>query len=195
LTPGDLDEWERPLAYTSSLVHHGCARNEYYEFKASAEENGRSGLHDGEPWLQGTQARRLQSAGVERVGIVPRRVAILHQSAPRRGSRSRAMPSPSPPDQRHPHRPAHRHAQGLVRGAGQPVEGRHAAQAEGKCDPAHTWPSCRATAQGENERDVTADHGPFNRVEGDLEVRLEMAGDWVEAARVTSPLYRGFEGC
>jgi hypothetical protein len=36
--------------------------------------------------------------------------------------------------------------------------------------------------------------GPFNRVEGDLEVRLEMAGDRVEAARVTSPLYRGFEG-
>lgn len=36
--------------------------------------------------------------------------------------------------------------------------------------------------------------GPFNRVEGDLEVRLEMVGDRVEAARVTSPLYRGFEG-
>jgi hydrogenase large subunit len=36
--------------------------------------------------------------------------------------------------------------------------------------------------------------GPFNRVEGDLEVRLDMAGDHVEAARVTSPLYRGFEG-
>jgi Ni,Fe-hydrogenase I small subunit len=40
LTAADLDEWERPLAYTSSLVHHGCARNEYYEFKASAEELG-----------------------------------------------------------------------------------------------------------------------------------------------------------
>ncbi|EGD60622.1 nickel-dependent hydrogenase, large subunit [Novosphingobium nitrogenifigens DSM 19370] len=35
--------------------------------------------------------------------------------------------------------------------------------------------------------------GPFNRVEGDLEVRLDLAGDHVEAARVTSPLYRGFE--
>jgi hydrogenase large subunit len=30
-------------------------------------------------------------------------------------------------------------------------------------------------------------------VEGDLEVRLDLAGDHVEAARVTSPLYRGFE--
>jgi Ni,Fe-hydrogenase I small subunit len=25
MTPADLDEWERPLAYTASLVHHGCA--------------------------------------------------------------------------------------------------------------------------------------------------------------------------
>jgi len=35
--------------------------------------------------------------------------------------------------------------------------------------------------------------GPFNRVEGDLEVRLDLAGDHVDSARVTSPLYRGFE--
>ena len=35
--------------------------------------------------------------------------------------------------------------------------------------------------------------GPFNRVEGDLEVRLEIAGDHVEAAYVGSPLFRGFE--
>ena len=35
--------------------------------------------------------------------------------------------------------------------------------------------------------------GPFNRVEGDLEVRLEIEGDRVREAFVTSPLYRGFE--
>ncbi len=35
--------------------------------------------------------------------------------------------------------------------------------------------------------------GPFNRVEGDLEVRLEVEGDRVASARVVSPLYRGFE--
>jgi hydrogenase large subunit len=35
--------------------------------------------------------------------------------------------------------------------------------------------------------------GPFNRVEGDLEVRLEMAQGRVEAAFVSSPLFRGFE--
>lgn len=36
--------------------------------------------------------------------------------------------------------------------------------------------------------------GPFNRVEGDLEVRLEIEGERVRSARVVAPLYRGFEG-
>ncbi len=35
--------------------------------------------------------------------------------------------------------------------------------------------------------------GPFNRVEGDLEVTLDVAGGRVASARVSSPLYRGFE--
>ena len=35
--------------------------------------------------------------------------------------------------------------------------------------------------------------GPFNRVEGDLEVRLDVAGGRVREAYVNSPLYRGFE--
>lgn len=35
--------------------------------------------------------------------------------------------------------------------------------------------------------------GPFNRVEGDLEVRLESHDGVVREARVTTPLYRGFE--
>lgn len=35
--------------------------------------------------------------------------------------------------------------------------------------------------------------GPFNRVEGDLEVRLETADGRVAGAWVNSPLYRGFE--
>jgi len=35
--------------------------------------------------------------------------------------------------------------------------------------------------------------GPFNRVEGDLEVTLDTATDHVRSARVNSPLYRGFE--
>lgn len=36
--------------------------------------------------------------------------------------------------------------------------------------------------------------GPFNRVEGDLEVSLEVEAGRVRAAQVTAPLYRGFEG-
>ncbi|MBB6252105.1 nickel-dependent hydrogenase large subunit [Nitrospirillum iridis] len=35
--------------------------------------------------------------------------------------------------------------------------------------------------------------GPFNRVEGDLEVRLDISDGMVADARVVSPLYRGFE--
>ncbi|GAB6039882.1 NADH-quinone oxidoreductase subunit B family protein [Endothiovibrio diazotrophicus] len=31
-----LDPWGRPRGYADHLVHHGCPRNEYYEFKASA---------------------------------------------------------------------------------------------------------------------------------------------------------------
>lgn len=35
--------------------------------------------------------------------------------------------------------------------------------------------------------------GPFNRVEGDLEVRLDVADGMVRGAEVVSPMYRGFE--
>ena len=35
--------------------------------------------------------------------------------------------------------------------------------------------------------------GPFNRVEGDLEISLAVADGVVSDARVTAPLYRGFE--
>ena len=35
--------------------------------------------------------------------------------------------------------------------------------------------------------------GPFNRVEGDLEIALDIADGKIEAAYVNSPLYRGFE--
>jgi Ni,Fe-hydrogenase I large subunit len=35
--------------------------------------------------------------------------------------------------------------------------------------------------------------GPFNRVEGDLEVSLDVEGGQIVEARVNSPLFRGFE--
>ena len=34
----DLDAYRRPRFYADHLVHHGCPRNEYYEYKASAEK-------------------------------------------------------------------------------------------------------------------------------------------------------------
>ncbi len=34
----DLDRFGRPRFYAKTLAHHGCDRNEYYEFKASAEK-------------------------------------------------------------------------------------------------------------------------------------------------------------
>ncbi len=53
----DLDEWERPLAYTIHLVHHGCARNEFYEYKASAERLCDLGCMMENLGCKGTQAR------------------------------------------------------------------------------------------------------------------------------------------
>ncbi|MEX3010558.1 HupU protein [Hoeflea sp. TYP-13] len=53
----DMDEWERPLSYTMHLVHHGCARNEFYEFKASAERLCDMGCMMENLGCKGTQAR------------------------------------------------------------------------------------------------------------------------------------------
>jgi NiFe hydrogenase small subunit HydA len=36
MSEGELDACNRPRSYADHLVHHGCPRNEYYEFKASA---------------------------------------------------------------------------------------------------------------------------------------------------------------
>jgi len=38
LTADDLDGFGRPKFIANHLAHHGCSRNEYYEFKASAEK-------------------------------------------------------------------------------------------------------------------------------------------------------------
>jgi len=38
LADKDLDTLGRPRSYADHLVHHGCPRNEFYEFKASAEK-------------------------------------------------------------------------------------------------------------------------------------------------------------
>jgi NiFe hydrogenase small subunit HydA len=56
LAAGDLDERGRPRFYADHLVHHGCSRNEYYEYKASAEQPGDQGCMMEHMGCKGTQA-------------------------------------------------------------------------------------------------------------------------------------------
>ena len=43
LTSRDLDRFQRPRGPYGKLAHHACPRNEYYEFKASAEAYSQQG--------------------------------------------------------------------------------------------------------------------------------------------------------
>lgn len=52
----DLDPLNRPRSYADQLVHHGCTRNEYYEFKASAERASDAGCMMEHMGCKGTQA-------------------------------------------------------------------------------------------------------------------------------------------
>jgi ferredoxin hydrogenase small subunit len=50
-----LDGLNRPRSYADQLVHHGCTRNEYYEFKASAEKPSDQGCMMEHMGCKGTQ--------------------------------------------------------------------------------------------------------------------------------------------
>ena len=52
----DLDELGRPRFYADQLVHHGCPRNEFYEFKASAAKPSDQGCLMEQMGCKGTQA-------------------------------------------------------------------------------------------------------------------------------------------
>jgi Ni,Fe-hydrogenase I small subunit len=52
----DLDSFGRPRFYADHLVHHGCPRNEYYEFKASAAKASDQGCLMENLGCKGTQA-------------------------------------------------------------------------------------------------------------------------------------------
>lgn len=52
----DFDSVGRPRFYADQLVHHGCSRNEYYEFKASAEKPSDLGCMMENMGCKGTQA-------------------------------------------------------------------------------------------------------------------------------------------
>jgi Ni,Fe-hydrogenase I small subunit len=55
-TDDDMDELQRPRSYSDHLVHHGCPRNEFYEFKASAEKPSDLGCMMENMGCLGTQA-------------------------------------------------------------------------------------------------------------------------------------------
>lgn len=55
-TQAALDELARPRAYADHLVHHGCPRNEFYEYKASAVEHSDLGCLMENLGCVGTQA-------------------------------------------------------------------------------------------------------------------------------------------
>lgn len=52
----ELDEFARPRFYSEHLAHHGCSRNEYYEYKASAEQPSDLGCMMEHMGCLGTQA-------------------------------------------------------------------------------------------------------------------------------------------
>jgi len=55
ITQADLDRYNRPRIFYSRLAHHGCPRNEYYEFKASALEYSQQGCLFENLGCKGTQ--------------------------------------------------------------------------------------------------------------------------------------------
>lgn len=56
LTSDQLDAFGRPHAISGTLVHHGCSRNEFYEYKASAEKLCQIGCMMENLGCKGTQA-------------------------------------------------------------------------------------------------------------------------------------------
>ncbi|EGV30006.1 NADH ubiquinone oxidoreductase 20 kDa subunit [Thiorhodococcus drewsii AZ1] len=56
LVESDLDPYQRPRMFYDHLVHHGCPRNEFYEYKASALEHSDLGCLMEHLGCLGTQA-------------------------------------------------------------------------------------------------------------------------------------------
>src|SRR5574343_1354009 len=153
----------------------------------------RSRLSDGKPRLQGHPGpRRMQPAAVERQRLLPARRLRLHRlhRAGLRIARPR-LPGNAQAG-RHPDRPADRHAESLVRRTRSLVQ---VGDAEAGAQQRRRGSSGgHAGDPQERRRQVSRIVvGPFNRVEGDLEVALELDAGRIVSAQVNSPLFRGFE--
>ncbi len=91
--PADLDRLGRPRFYAKTLAHHGCDRNEYYEFKASAEKLSDLGCMMEHLRLQGDAGRgRLQPAWLEWRRLLHTWRLFLHRPEHRPVSRRQRLP-------------------------------------------------------------------------------------------------------
>ena len=74
LGEADLDEHNRPRAFYSKLAHHGCPRNEFYEFKASANMYSQQGCLFENLGCKGTQCESdcNERLWLARTGSCPR---------------------------------------------------------------------------------------------------------------------------
>jgi len=84
LGPADLDVFARPRLFADHLAHHGCARNEFYEFKASAEA----------PYERGCLMESLGCKATQAVGDCAQRVWNGGGGCTRVGSTCIACTSP-----------------------------------------------------------------------------------------------------
>ena len=92
MAASDLDPLGRPLFYAQHLVHHGCPKNEFYEYKASARE-----LSD-----LGCMMEHLGCVGTQAVGDCNIRPWNGEGSCTRGGYPCIACTSPEFEEPRHP---------------------------------------------------------------------------------------------
>jgi hypothetical protein len=131
----DLDAWQRPRFYTEQLVHHGCPRNEFYEFKASAQKLSDLGCLMENLGCKGTQANadcNLRLVAWRRLMLARRLCLHFLHRAGLRGTRASVHGDRQ--DRRHPDRSAGRHAESVVRRARRAVQ---VGDAESGCARTH----------------------------------------------------------
>ena len=187
----DMDSLGRPRLFADHLAHHGCGRNEFYEFKASAERFSERGCLMENLGCKATQA----------VGDCNQRSWNGGGSCTQVGSTCIACTSPS-----------FENTRGFLQTPklagipiGLPLDMPKAwfvalAALSKSATPrrvraeftlgSHRFAAGSRREEGKMSRIVI---GPFNRVEGDLEVTLDVDAGTVRQAFVSAPLYRGFE--
>ena len=189
----DLDQYGRPKSMSNKLAHHGCPRNEFYEFKASASKLCELGCLMENLGCKGTQAagdcniRGWNGNGSCITGGYPC-IACTEPGFEEPGHpfvvtpKIAGIPSGLPTDMPK----AWFVALASLSKAATPERLRKNAHSQHIC----LAPQSKTRGAEAMTRLIV---GPFNRVEGDLEVKLDIADGVVASARVVSPLYRGFE--